>query len=291
MSTATPGRQCRELVRAVRQEARAHDHRGGARGRVCGAQQAQDPAGARHRQRHGGGALEPEARLTSAFGVVLQPEHEQPERRGEGAHVVADDRVARARDLRHRRLEEEERGGAEAREHERLLERPGEHAAERDRQEPAGERVDRVAAVAPLVVEPLVEAVAARDRHERPAPAHHAHRRVGVLGDRVHVALAAEHRAHRVSTSTSPSGVPSSASEASPRNSPCSTTPTVALIAVATACEVALGRQRAVEQVVALVRGHAPPRSPARSSPPGTRFRAAAGACRASRSAPPRPAA
>ena len=125
---------------------------------------------------------------------VGEAEHEQPEVGDRGADVVADDRVARARHLGHRRLEEQERGGAEAREHERLLEQPRERARQRDRQQPAGERVDGVAAVAPLAVQPRVDAVAAADRRERALAGDAADGRVGVLRDLVDLAFGGDHR-------------------------------------------------------------------------------------------------
>ena len=92
---------------------------------------------------------------------VEQAEYRERRHRRDDRDEVADDRVARARDLGHRRLEEEEGGRAEAREEQRLVEGPGRGAAEPDHEQRAGERVDRVAAVAPVLVQPALEPVGA----------------------------------------------------------------------------------------------------------------------------------
>ena len=115
------------------------------------------------------------------------------ERGREDAHAVADQRVSRAAHLGGRRLEDQERGGAQAREEQRLVERPRRQAAQGDREQRSDERVDRVPAVAPAVVQPALEPVAAGHSDEGALPVHDPYGGVRVLRDPVELFVWLEH--------------------------------------------------------------------------------------------------
>ena len=109
---------------------------------------------------------------------------------------MPDDRVARRADLGHGGLEDEKRGGAEAREDQGLLDdvRPG--AAEPDGHQRAEERVDRVAVVAPAPVQPALEAVGAGDADQGAPALEDPHAGIGELGDVIDLVPGVEENAH-----------------------------------------------------------------------------------------------